>query len=155
MFQFETSMLTIRHVQNVYTANILQLLVYTLSKISVCLFISALNSRFDIKVANYVLFGLIAAWGLCSIFIVAFRCSLPTPWNGNESECLGSAFTVSMGINIVNIITDFALVALPTIMMWSVHTTIDVKARVISLFASRLMYTSHTLSRPRPSMLYH
>lgn len=124
--------------QDVYAAMILQVLAHTLSKISVTLFVLALNATRPIKLAGYCLLAAITAWGICSVFILAFRCSLPTPWNGSEGECL-DATKIYVGINIVNIMTDIALVALPTVMMWGVHTSFNVKLRVIGLFASRIM----------------
>lgn len=124
---------------------ILQVLAYTLSKISVALFVLTLNVRRDIKLASYILLVAIIAWGTCSVFILAFRCSLPTPWNGSKGECL-DAFKIYLGINIVNIITDIALVVIPIVMMWGVHTSFDVKLWVIGLFATRVMcVASHQL----------
>lgn len=117
---------------------ILQVLAHTLSKISVALFVLALNARRDIKLASYGLLAVITAWGICSIFVLAFRCALPTPWNDSHGKCL-DAFKTYLGINIANIVTDVALVVLPTVMMWGVHTSYDVKFRVIGLFASRIM----------------
>ena len=116
----------------------LQVLAHTLSKISVALFVLALNARRDIKLASYTLLVGITAWGLCGVFVLAFRCALPKPWNDSHDECL-DAFTTYPGINIANIVTDIALVVLPTVMMWGVHTSFDVKLRVTGLFASRIM----------------
>jgi len=82
--------------------------------------------------------GIIVAWAVSSVFAIAFRCSVPPRWRDGANSCWNS-FTVYLGINIVNIATDIALIVVPTTMMWKVQTSLDVKVQVISLFTIRIL----------------
>ena len=116
----------------------LAILVHGLSKVSVSIFIQAINARSDLKIVNRALFAVIALWSVISLLLAAFRCSLPNPWQDGNESCL-DALAVSIGINVFNILTDLGLVVLPVVMMWGVHTSTDVKVRVMSLFSCRLL----------------
>lgn len=109
-----------------------------LAKISVTLFVMAINSGRELKIAGFVVLGLVIAWGLSSVFLFGFQCGASSPWAADEGQCLDQ-FSVYLGINIGNIITDIALVVLPAVMMWGVQTSFDVKARVIGYFAIRIL----------------
>lgn len=116
----------------------LSVLAHAAAKISVALFVLAINARRDLKLVCYALLGIIVAWAVSSVFVIAFRCSLPAPWRGGANSCMDS-FMVYLGINIVNIATDLALIVVPTVMMWKVQTGLDVRVQIISLFASRIL----------------
>lgn len=124
--------------QELYAASLLSVLAHAAAKISVALFVLAINARRDLKLVCFAVLGIIVAWAVSSVFVIAFRCSLPTPWRGGANSCMDS-FLVYLGINIVNIATDLALIVVPTVMMWKVQTGLDVRVQIISLFASRIL----------------
>ena len=97
----------------------------------------AINPEFEFKIASYSVLGVVAAWGITSVFLLGFRCQLSSPWSTND-KCLDEV-SVYQGINIVNILTDLALIVLPAVMMWSVQTATRNKAIVIALFATRIL----------------
>ena len=125
-------------VQDFFVATLLLVFVHVCSKISVILFVMSINSGRQIKMASFVALAVVAAWGISSIFALALNCHISSLWSSNKGQCQED-FYVYMGVNIGNIITDIALVVLPAVMMWGVQTSFKLKARVIALFASRLL----------------
>ena len=102
------------------------------------MFIATITPRKDLKFACWALLGIIAVWGLCAVFLVAFRCQLPNPWFGPAEKCI-NLYPLNLGIDLTNIVTDIALVVLPAVMMSTVQTSFDKRMRVIALFASRVL----------------
>lgn len=109
-----------------------------LAKISVTLLVMAIDSGRELKIASYVVLGLVVAWETSSVFLFGFQCGASSPWSADTDRCLDQ-FDVYLGVNISNIVTDIALLVLPTVMLWRVQTSFDVKARVIGYFAIRIL----------------
>lgn len=80
-----------------------------------------------------------AIWGLSSVLVVAFQCKLPTPWNYSASNtCINiSAFWTYFSI--LNILTDFLIIALMINNVRHIQTSSGKKALVMGVFGSRIL----------------
>jgi hypothetical protein len=76
-------------------------------------------------------------WALAFIFSLAFQCDLPTPWDYN-STCVDE-WTLHLALNVFNILTDLALIAIPVVMLWWVQARSAKKWTVMILFATRIL----------------
>lgn len=80
-----------------------------------------------------------AVWGVSSVLVVAFQCQLPTPWNYSAgSKCINvSAFWTYFSI--LNILTDFLIIALMVNNVRHIQTSSGKKALVMGVFGSRIL----------------
>ncbi|KAJ5777460.1 hypothetical protein N7520_000706 [Penicillium odoratum] len=120
-----------------YVAQILLIVTIALSKLSSgLLFKSTLTSRGYLR-SNMGLIGVITAWAIASILALAFRCSLPTPWEWNlPGQCINQA-ALFQAIAAFNIITDVALVVLPCVLLRNVQLSRWKRFRIMALIASK------------------
>lgn len=132
--------------QEYFSASILMILAYGLAKVSVILFFMSINAKRPLKIGSFVAIGVIAAWTVSSLFVLGFRCGTSSPWLKDDNKCLAE-FSVFLGIDVGNIITDIMLVVLPTIMMWDLQIAFSMKVQVIALFATRLLSVIPTLKQ--------
>ncbi|KAJ5637627.1 hypothetical protein N7490_007506 [Penicillium lividum] len=120
-----------------YVAQILLIVTIALSKLSSgLLFKSTLTSRGYLR-SNLGLIGVITAWAIASILALAFRCSLPTPWEWNlPGQCINQA-ALFRAIGAFNIMTDVALVVLPCVLLRNVQLSRWKRFRIMALIASK------------------
>jgi hypothetical protein len=90
-------------------------------------------------VSCYATLAVTASWGAAGILVLAFQCGLSVPSVVEPAEgstCVGQ-FAIQLGLGIVSILTDFAIVALTAWMMCAVQVGILRKLAVVSLFGMR------------------
>lgn len=121
-----------------YVSDIFAIPTLTLAKISTLLLIVAIQPPRTIVTICKGLGVLTIVWAIALQFALAFRCSLPTPWNF-EGKC-GNLEALYIVQHVWNITTDIVLVILPIMMMRKVHVTSGKRWTVNALFGSRIMY---------------
>ncbi|KAJ5149715.1 hypothetical protein N7448_001293 [Penicillium atrosanguineum] len=122
-----------------YAAQILLIVTVAFSKISLgLLFKNLMTSRRYLR-TNQVLMGVIIAWAVGSIFALALRCSMPTPWMWNSPDkCINQA-ALFEAIAALNIVTDIAIVLLPCMLLRTVQLSHWKRFRIMALLATRIL----------------
>lgn len=120
-----------------YAAEIFYLLALTLAKLS------ASRTTSDLAPGTRRWFiwgteGLIGLWGLTSILLSCFQCSVSAPWDYINGQCLDRA-ALGTYIDAVNIITDVALTALLVELVKDLQVKAGRKIMVLGVFSSRLL----------------
>lgn len=130
-----------------YAASLLAVSVHAVSKISTIFVIQTVGNRNQpIKWASRAMFYVVVLWWLVGFFLLAFRCTMPTPWAGDAESCLAAssvyaAFDViHLVIDGVNVATDVLLVALPAVIIWRLQMARRKKVEITAAFALRLLY---------------
>ncbi|OQV09638.1 hypothetical protein CLAIMM_13739 [Cladophialophora immunda] len=121
-----------------YAAQMLFIVACAFAKASVLSFIMTIAPQMRIQRSSYALLAVIACWAISRVIAVAFRCQLPQPWLFEEQKCINQE-ALSLFVGVVNILTDLALIAIPSAMMWWVQTNTSKKWQVVALFASRII----------------
>lgn len=94
-------------------------------------------------------------WSITSIFALAFQCDLPRPWLQGTGRCVNLVSfppviratprltdpqkALYYYVDIMNILTDVALVILPVLVVWGLQLKAEKKLFVVGLFATRIM----------------
>lgn len=121
------------------------------AKISMALVMQKLFIGRLFEYTSYILALFTAAWTVSGIFVIAFQCHLPTPWDlTRASECID---TIAFGnyLASTNIVTEILLVLVP-LMVWIQKSPVGNRLYVSAVFWSRLRY-DHTLHMPSKSLL--
>ncbi|KAI1147697.1 hypothetical protein F4825DRAFT_436577 [Nemania diffusa] len=105
-----------------YSGVILGILTLGVSKLSLLISLYMITPVTWHQVATQAVGIFTIAWVLTAVFSTAFQCPSPRQWDILDKRCIDirSARTY---IAIVNILTDVALVAIPTIIIIPVHLT--------------------------------
>lgn len=107
------------------------------SRISVCLLIRKILPGIVPEYTALVFAGFTSIWMVSGIFVTAFACTLPHPWNflGN-TKCYNVVTFVNY-IAITNIVVEVLLVAIPLV-VWNVRISTRRQASVSFVFLARL-----------------
>ncbi|KAK5248762.1 hypothetical protein LTR40_011710, partial [Exophiala xenobiotica] len=120
-----------------YAGNLLFQLVLALSQVIVVLLIKNVQPQRPVRIGCNCLLGFITVYSALSLSILAFQCSLPTPWLVSTDSCVDRKTFLTAFI-ITSIGIDAATLFLPIIMMCKVSTSRDKKIFVCVLFGTRL-----------------
>lgn len=120
-----------------YAYQILFVVVICLSKISLLQFTGKLipNPRLVLVVHTFT--GLLVAWGIATVFGLAFQCALPKPWNITNGVCnnLGALY---YSVGIIDLISDLAITIVPLATLANVQMQSSKKLTVMGVFFVRL-----------------
>ncbi|KAF2092458.1 hypothetical protein NA57DRAFT_82313 [Rhizodiscina lignyota] len=120
-----------------YASHLLGLSVSTtLSKASLVALYKRILSERGGRVSHVSLLCMVAAYGLFSIFALAFQCQLPTPWRFVPSNCPTHGY-LFYPVIILNIATDLVLAFWIVPGVWSLEMSQKHRLTVIGLFAAR------------------
>lgn len=125
-----------------YASNILLILTLACAKAAVTLLVIAIKPLRLVKLACYGMLGLIAAWAVVGIFVLALQCSGPDRWvlgPTSASETCINQYAMQVALRAIDIATDVGIVILPGLMMKSVQVAAGKKWMVVVLFAIRLV----------------
>ncbi|KAL4817712.1 hypothetical protein BDW67DRAFT_158928 [Aspergillus spinulosporus] len=120
-----------------YAAQLLSVIVLTLSKLSTTLLIWKLTPSRSLRQYCTIAAAVIAGWTIFALFSISFQCQLPETWNYTPERCAGKG-ALFYPIAVFNILTEIVLVILPFIMMQNVQMASQKKAKILSSFSSRL-----------------
>ena len=108
------------------------------------------------RLAAYGITAFIILWAITAELATAFVCKIPTPWDYTKGQCrdrrvrgnvlslwalrhadINSQHTWWNYFEATNIVTDFALILLPLVIIWNIRLPLSKKASVFSFFAFR------------------
>ncbi|KAG9720581.1 hypothetical protein KCU78_g14913, partial [Aureobasidium melanogenum] len=124
--------------QTVYAAEIMFVLAYTLSKVSLALFVRRLfthNTRLN-AVLCWLLLGITVAWSVVALFVLLVNCS-PYHFFSQAQKC-ASYMVRWRFITIFDIVTEAALMIVPSYLVSGVLIGSRPKMLVMTAFAFRL-----------------
>ena len=80
--------------------------------------------------------AVIVIWAISGVTALATQCRSPKPWMSVAGACLDQQ-ALYLYIAVVNVLTDVALVAIPTYLMFLTRS--EARYEVITLFSARLV----------------
>jgi hypothetical protein len=92
----------------------------------------------------YFCYGFIVAitmWMLGTVFLLAFQCPLPQPWDFMPlrlEKCTVDIARLYFSIGAVDILTDLIVIVTPAVIVWNVQISRRQRFTVIGVFGSRL-----------------
>ncbi|KAL9134611.1 MAG: hypothetical protein Q9175_004210 [Cornicularia normoerica] len=121
-----------------YTATLLYIPSLFFAKLAVLALIKTITpNRWDQRAA-YSLAALVVLWAATGEFAAAFMCHVPNTWDWPNGQC-NDRHAFWNYLEVTNILTDTALIALPLIMTSRIQTSMAKKVSIFSFFALRIM----------------
>ncbi|OJJ04897.1 hypothetical protein ASPVEDRAFT_86275 [Aspergillus versicolor CBS 583.65] len=120
-----------------FAAQILLILVLSLSKLSTILLVWKLTPNNSLRRTCTITAGVILVWTVFSIFAIAFQCQMPKSWLYTPGRCAGEG-ALFYPIGVLNILTELILVGLPFAMMRSVQMALNKRVKILGSFSTRL-----------------
>ncbi|EAU29926.1 predicted protein [Aspergillus terreus NIH2624] len=130
--------------ENLYASQLLAILVLTCSKAAVVLLVLSLKPFEKIKYACNVALGAIGVWALASLIGLGVQCKQPEPWHFSSERC-AHQHALYIGLAIVHIILDMAVIVLPVTLLWTVRMIQWRRYQISALFAIRLIVPALTI----------
>ncbi|KAK5713946.1 hypothetical protein LTR15_010852 [Elasticomyces elasticus] len=123
-----------------YAANILTIIVLAAAKMSVTLLIVSIQPIGPVLLSCYAYLAVVGVWCVAGVFALAFQCNLPKPWTlGSDSmEICVDQFAIQLGLGVVSLVTDLAVILLAFLMIQGVQTNFQRKLAVVTLFGTRI-----------------
>jgi hypothetical protein len=89
----------------------------------------------------------VGLWGLTALIVSLFQCRLPSPWSyADTDQCINQTVFWTY-YSVANIVTDIAIVIIMGENVLKIQTSLSKKILVMSVFGSRILYVSITLSK--------
>ncbi|KIX07615.1 uncharacterized protein Z518_02268 [Rhinocladiella mackenziei CBS 650.93] len=120
-----------------YISNLLFQSVLSLTQIIVVLLIKNVEPQLPVRIGCNFLLGLITVYSTLALSVLAFQCSLPTPWLASPGKCVDRQTFLIILITI-SLVIDVVTLILPVIMMCKLKTSLDKKIFVCILFGTRI-----------------
>ncbi|KAL6252476.1 hypothetical protein RBB50_000195 [Rhinocladiella similis] len=121
-----------------YAANLLFQLVLALGQVIVVLLIKNVEPPRPVRIGCNCLLGIIVVYSALALAVLAFQCSLPTPWIVAADRCVDRQTFLTSFI-VASIAIDAVTLVLPIIMMCKAAITRDKKIFVCVLFGTRIV----------------
>ncbi|KAI8630810.1 hypothetical protein F5Y19DRAFT_483459 [Xylariaceae sp. FL1651] len=122
-----------------YASIIFQLITLALIKWSISAFIQQLSPSLIHQRLDWVLRIVVGLWLLSAALISLFQCALPTPWDYVHGlRCLDKRAWWTY-VAVVNIATEFFIVALYFLIIGNLQMSLARKAAVLLIFSTRLL----------------
>ncbi|KAF5856873.1 hypothetical protein ETB97_006626 [Aspergillus alliaceus] len=126
--------------KSIYIAWLLYPVVVCSSKISISLLIARLTrTKLHLK-ASHLLTGFIVLWGVISLFLIAFQCKLPMPWDIGAMDHCRSMFVQWTAVEAGNIFIELLLPCIVILMVWDLRVASTTKITVVMAFSLQLLY---------------
>ncbi|KAI1609604.1 hypothetical protein EDD36DRAFT_422544 [Exophiala viscosa] len=121
----------------IYAGNLLFQAVLSLTQVIVVLLIKHVEPQRPVRIGCNCLLGLIAVYSALALSVLAFQCTLPTPWVVATNRCVDRETFLTAFI-VASIAIDGITLILLIVMMCKVSTSRDRKIFVCALFGTRL-----------------
>lgn len=129
-----------------YTAALLYIPSLFFTKLAVLALLKTITpNRWDHRAA-YSLAALVILWATTGEFAAAFMCHVPITWDWPNGKC-NDRHAFWNYLEVTNIFTDTALIALPLIMVSRIQTSMAKKASVFSFFALRIIVIAASMCK--------
>ncbi|KAF2679779.1 hypothetical protein K458DRAFT_393619 [Lentithecium fluviatile CBS 122367] len=107
------------------------------ARISVCLLIKKILPGSIASTSVMVFAGFTVLWTISGVFVTAFPCSVPNPWQFDfGKKCINLVKWINY-VGITNIVVEILLVAIPLV-VWNLRTSAGRRLSVSLLFLARL-----------------
>jgi hypothetical protein len=107
------------------------------ARISVCLLIKKILPGSVASTSVMVFAGFTALWTISGVFVTAFPCSVPNPWQFDSGKkCINLISWVNY-VGITNIVVEVLLVAIP-LTVWNLRASAGKRLSVSLMFLARL-----------------
>lgn len=120
-----------------YAACMLYIANFGCARISVCILIMKLLPGYLAKCTAMVFVTFSAMWTISGVFVTAFPCHLPRPWDFNNNKCFDLVKFVNY-LGITNIVVEVLLVMIP-LFVWNIRMDAAKRISVSCAFLSRLV----------------
>ncbi|KAL4993813.1 hypothetical protein BDV10DRAFT_178165 [Aspergillus recurvatus] len=120
-----------------FAAQLLLVIVLSLSKLSTILLIWKLTPSRSLRQFCTITAAVIAGWTIFALFSISFQCRLPEAWLYTPGRCAGEG-ALFYPVAVFNVLTEIILVILPFIMMQNVQMASQKRVKILSSFSSRL-----------------
>jgi hypothetical protein len=128
------------YAKNYYVANLLFILTLAFAKASLVFLIVRLSPVQNTRRICYALLALVALWAIIYLFLFAFQCSLPRPWdNTSDDTCNISISGLYYSFSATDMVTDLLVTLLPAYVIWNVQIPLRKRIAVIAVFGSRIL----------------
>ena len=107
------------------------------TKCSIVIYINSLTPVRKQRLAGLVVGGFTALWAFSSILVLAFKCHTPQVWDEIHGTCV-DVVSFWTYFDVVNILTDLALVVIPGVMLASLQMDLKRKVIILLCFATRI-----------------
>ncbi|KAI1140089.1 hypothetical protein F5Y05DRAFT_306443 [Hypoxylon sp. FL0543] len=122
-----------------YAGELLYILALGLAKLSVCAGLTALSPETGHRRLTGVFVFAVIIWSLVAFIGTAFQCGTHGPWeNGPGVKCFDRHAFLEY-VAITNILTDVALIALPTAVIYPLKMSVRTRVTVLSFFSVRIL----------------
>jgi hypothetical protein len=119
-----------------YASDILYVAAICLAKVSILLLLQRLAvSRLHKRIALATA-GIVGAWGLVGIVVLAAQCGSSNSWAPSSPKCINIR-SYWVGMAVINVITELVVVFVPVLMMIPVQVAVSKKAVIIAAFIFR------------------
>ena len=130
------------HSQFYYAAQLIHIVILSLSKLSTTLLLRTLTPSKGIRQSCTITVGLIGAWTAFAFFGIAFQCPLPEPWLYTPERCTGAML---YPISTFHILTELIILAIPFVMMRNVQITPVRRMKILCSFSARITHVSPSI----------
>ncbi|KAI1204115.1 uncharacterized protein F4807DRAFT_375227 [Annulohypoxylon truncatum] len=129
-----------------YAGELLYILALGLAKLSVCTGLATLSPDTSHRRLTSIFVIAVVIWSLVAFIGTAFQCGGHGPWEQGDIKCLDKhAFLEYVGIT--NILTDAALIALPTTVIYPLKMSVRTRITVLSFFSVRILAIAAMISQ--------
>ncbi|KAH7320645.1 hypothetical protein B0I35DRAFT_459425 [Stachybotrys elegans] len=133
-----------RSFQALYASELLSVLTLATVKASLILSLLDITPARGHRIAIAITGGLVSAWMVSSIFIIAFQCPAPDRWDVRNRQCTNIIMGRSY-IGIMNMLTDVILIALPTVIVLPLNVRIGQRITILCAFWARIIVLVATI----------
>ncbi|KAE8350880.1 hypothetical protein BDV28DRAFT_150521 [Aspergillus coremiiformis] len=126
-----------------YTAQLILVVVVSLSKLSTTLLLWNLTPSKTVHQACIVTMGLITAWTAFALFAIAFQCQLPEPWLYTPDRC---STMLIYPVTVCHILIELIIMAIPFLMIRNLHMARSKRIKILCSFAARIAHVSLPVS---------
>ncbi|PLB48980.1 integral membrane protein [Aspergillus steynii IBT 23096] len=130
----------------VYAAQLIQITILSLSKVSTTLLVWRLTPNNQLRRACAITIGLTTAWTLFALFGIAFQCQMPHPWLYSPERCAGQGVLV-YPISVFHILLEIIIIVLPFFMMRDVQMAWQKSFKILCSFSARLIIVCLAISQ--------
>ncbi|KKZ68502.1 hypothetical protein EMCG_05861 [[Emmonsia] crescens] len=127
-----------------YASQILDIASLACSKVALTLLIIYIKPLSAVLYACRCLLGVITTWAVVGIIAIAAQCDPPRPWDFGEGRCINQQ-VLYIGLAVLSIITDIALVVLPFFLVFQVQLPTRKRLTIVSFFCIRILVPLFTI----------
>ncbi|KAG8423424.1 hypothetical protein J3458_000324 [Metarhizium acridum] len=122
-----------------YAANMVYIVAICGSKCAMFLLIARLGQDRRHLLTTYGVTLLAILWAVVSLFLMAFQCRLPEPWNVHIASQCPTLFTRWVVVETLSTLFEFAISALAVALVWSLSMKLKTKVMVVCAFSAQLL----------------